>query len=167
MPCRSALLTDAALGVDLELKEIDLLQLEHLKRKPEFIEVSALMTIHEFFVSIYHLMNLNLSAFLMINPRHTLSFLDGSVHIVESHAICTPSSEKYGENDTLCPKELANRALVDSRLHFDSGKLFCRMHEFDSVYNNNEETEFPREKIECGRSRSILKEIASICAEMS
>lgn len=44
-PCRSVLLTAAALGVELELKEIDLLGLEHLK--PEFVEVSVSARAHE------------------------------------------------------------------------------------------------------------------------
>lgn len=38
-PCRSVLLTAAALGVDLELREIDLIKSEHLD--PDFLKVRA------------------------------------------------------------------------------------------------------------------------------
>lgn len=35
--------------------------------------------------------------------------------------------EKFADSDRLYPKDLAKRALVDSRLHFDSGHFFCRL----------------------------------------
>lgn len=35
--------------------------------------------------------------------------------------------EKYGSSDRLYPKDLVKRALVNSRLHFDSGHLFCHL----------------------------------------
>lgn len=47
--------------------------------------------------------------------------------IADSHAICAYLSEVFGETDRLYPKDLRKRALVDSRLHFDSGHVFCRM----------------------------------------
>lgn len=47
--------------------------------------------------------------------------------IADSHAICAYLSEKYGKTDKLYPKDLVKRALVDSRLHFDSGHLFARL----------------------------------------
>lgn len=63
-----------------------------------------------------------------MNPQHTVPFLDDNgVLIADSHAICAYLCEKYGETDRLYPKDLAKRALVDSRLHFDSGHLFARM----------------------------------------
>lgn len=47
--------------------------------------------------------------------------------MADSHAICAYLSEKYGESDRLYPKDLEKRAVVDSRLHFDSGHLFARL----------------------------------------
>lgn len=52
---------------------------------------------------------------------------DNGVVIADSHAICAYLSEKYGKTDRLYPKDLAKRALVDSRLHFDSGHMFARL----------------------------------------
>lgn len=65
---------------------------------------------------------------MQINPQHTVPLLDDNgVLIADSHAILPYLCEKYGETDQLYPKDLAKRALVDSRLHFDSGHLFARM----------------------------------------
>jgi len=97
-PCRSVLLTAATIGVDLELKQINLQANEHLT--PEFLK---------------------------LNPSHTIPTLDDNgVIITDSHAICTYLCDKYGQNDSLYPKDLAKRAVVDSRLHFDTGVLFAR-----------------------------------------
>lgn len=63
-----------------------------------------------------------------MNPQHTIPVLDDNGTIVtDSHAICAYLCEKYGTNDQLYPKDLAARALVDSRMHFDSGFLFGRI----------------------------------------
>lgn len=66
--------------------------------------------------------------FAQINPQHTIPFLDDNgVLIADSHAICAYLVGKYGKDDSLYPKDLVKRALVDSRLHFDSGHLFARL----------------------------------------
>ena len=52
---------------------------------------------------------------------------DNGVIIADSHAICAYLSEKYGKTDRLYPKDLVKRALVDGRMHFDSGHLFARL----------------------------------------
>lgn len=63
-----------------------------------------------------------------INPQHTIPFLDDNgVLIADSHAICAYLVGKYGKDDSLYPKDLVKRALVDSRLHFNSGHLFARL----------------------------------------
>lgn len=62
-----------------------------------------------------------------MNPQHTIPVLvDDGVVVTDSHAICAYLCEKYAPNDHLYPKDLAARALVDSRMHFDSGFLFGR-----------------------------------------
>ncbi|XP_055310315.1 glutathione S-transferase 1-1-like [Sitodiplosis mosellana] len=98
-PCRAVLMTGAELGIEFDLKVIDLLGFEN--KNDDFVKM---------------------------NPQHTVPFLDDNgVVIVDSHAICAYLSEKYGETDRLYPRDLAKRALCDSRLHFDSGHLFARM----------------------------------------
>lgn len=47
--------------------------------------------------------------------------------ISDSHAICAYLVGKFADSDHLYPKDLVKRAIVDSRLHFDSGHLFCRL----------------------------------------
>ncbi|XP_055921903.1 glutathione S-transferase 1-like [Eupeodes corollae] len=97
-PSRAVMLTAAALGVELDLRPINLLKGEHLT--PEFIKM---------------------------NPQHTIPTLDDNgVIIYDSHAICSYLVGKYGKDDKLYPKDLAKRANVDARLHFDSGHLFAR-----------------------------------------
>lgn len=64
-----------------------------------------------------------------MNPQHTIPVLDDNgVIVTDSHAICAYLVDKYGVgNEKLYPKDLAKRALVNSRLHYDSGHLFCRL----------------------------------------
>lgn len=52
---------------------------------------------------------------------------DGDFYLFDSHAINAYLVSKYGKTDSLYPKELQKRAIVDQRLHFDSGILFPRM----------------------------------------
>lgn len=63
-----------------------------------------------------------------MNPQHTVPLLDDNgILIYDSHAICAYLADKYAETDRLYPKDLVKRALVNSRLHFDSGHLFARL----------------------------------------
>lgn len=52
---------------------------------------------------------------------------DDGVVIWDSHAIIPYLVEKYAANDSLYPKDLAQRAHVDQRLHYDSGTLFTAL----------------------------------------
>lgn len=64
-----------------------------------------------------------------INPQHTIpTLIDDDFVIWDSHAITAYLVEKYAADDSLYPKDLKKRALVDQRLHFDSGILFPRVH---------------------------------------
>lgn len=85
-----------------------------------------------------------------MNPQHTIPVLndnDGTT-VVDSHAICAYLSEKYGKNDLLYPKDLGKRALVDARLHFDSGALFARLRFIAEPILYDQSPELPPEKIE-------------------
>ncbi|XP_050513582.1 glutathione S-transferase 1-like isoform X2 [Diabrotica virgifera virgifera] len=95
---RSVILCAMALDLKLNEKEVNLLTGEHLT--PEFLK---------------------------LNPEHTVPVLDddGFV-IVDSHAINTYLVAKYGKDDSLYPKDIKKRAIVDNRLHYDSSTLFVR-----------------------------------------
>ncbi|ALC40888.1 CG16936 [Drosophila busckii] len=99
-PSRAVMLTAKAIGLELELRPINLLKGEHLT--PEFLKM---------------------------NPQHTIpTLLDGDACIIDSHAICCYLVEKYGNaHQSLYPKDLVQRANVDARLHLDSGHLFARL----------------------------------------
>lgn len=101
-PARAVLLTAKEIGLDLELKPINLMKGEHLT--PEFLKM---------------------------NPQHTIPTLDDDgVIIFDSHAICCYIVDKYAENDKreqLYPTDLVKRANINARLHFDSGHLFARL----------------------------------------
>jgi len=57
------------------------------------------------------------------------------VHFLYSHAISAYLVGKYGKDDALYPKDLQKRAIVDQRLHFDTGVLFPRL--FDISVREN------------------------------
>jgi len=98
-PSRAVLLTAKEIGLELELKSVDLLKGEHLTEE-----------------------------FIKMNPQHTIPTLDdGGIIIYDSHAICSYLVEKYAKDDKLYPKDLVKRANVDARLHFDCGHLFARL----------------------------------------
>ncbi|XP_055921904.1 glutathione S-transferase 1-like [Eupeodes corollae] len=61
------------------------------------------------------------------NPQHTIPLLeDDGQCISDSHAIIAYLCRKFGKTDSLYPKDFYKRAIVDNRLHFESGILFAR-----------------------------------------
>ncbi|KAJ6647487.1 Glutathione S-transferase 1, isoform C [Pseudolycoriella hygida] len=97
-PCRAVLMAAKAVGVELNLKLVDLMSGEQLK--PEFLK---------------------------INPQHTIpTLVDGDLSLWESRAIIAYLVEKYGKTDSLYPKDAAKRALVNQRMYFDMGTLYDR-----------------------------------------
>ncbi|XP_065219293.1 glutathione S-transferase 1-like [Planococcus citri] len=66
--------------------------------------------------------------FQKINPQHTVPTLqDGDFIIWDSHAINAYVVNQYAEDNPLYPKNPKKRALIDQRLHFDSGVLFPKI----------------------------------------
>lgn len=85
---------------------------------------------------------------IKINPQHTIPLLDDNGVIVsDSHAICAYLVSKYAKSDRLYPKDLEKRALIDSRLHFDSGHLFCRLRMLFEPIFYHKSKEMPKERI--------------------
>ncbi|XP_046386069.1 glutathione S-transferase 1-like [Ischnura elegans] len=98
-PVRAVLLTGKALGIEFNLKLVDLFKGDHLS--PEFTK---------------------------INPRHTIpTLVDDGFILWDSHAIIAYLVNKYGKDDSLYPKDPQARAVVDQMLHFDTGTLFPRL----------------------------------------
>ncbi|CAG0916784.1 unnamed protein product [Notodromas monacha] len=99
-PCRAVHLLAKELGLEIEIKTVNLLENEHLN--PEFIA---------------------------INPMHTVPALDDNGFVIwESHAIMQYLANKYGkEDDGWYPKDPEKRAIVDNRMFFDDGTLFSAM----------------------------------------
>lgn len=96
-PCRAVMLTAKALGINLELVETNLFKNEHFN-----------------------------PSFLKLNPNHsTPTFVDNDgTTIGDSHAIMAYLASKFGKDDTLYPKNLAKRSMVDQMLHFDCGTVY-------------------------------------------
>merc|ERR1719370_636707 len=94
-PCRGPMLTAKALGLELNLKKLDLFAGEH--RKPEFVA---------------------------INPQHVVpTLVDGDFTLWESRAISAYLVNKYGKDDSLYPKDPKTRAMIDRLLYFDTWEL--------------------------------------------
>ncbi|XP_058445978.1 glutathione S-transferase 1-like [Malaya genurostris] len=99
-PAHSVKLTAEALGLELEIKALNLLAGDHLK--PDFIK---------------------------LNPQHTVPVIidtDGTI-VYDSHAINVYLTTKYAKDDELYPSDIVTRAKINAALHFDSGVLFSRL----------------------------------------
>ncbi|EEZ99066.1 Glutathione S-transferase D4-like Protein [Tribolium castaneum] len=97
-PARAVMMTAKAIGLELNLKEVDFMNEEHLK--PEYVKM---------------------------NPQHTIPTLvdDDGFIIWDSHAIMIYLVSKYAKDDALYPKDIKKRAVIDQRLHFESGVVFA------------------------------------------
>ncbi|CRL07090.1 CLUMA_CG020093, isoform A [Clunio marinus] len=100
-PCWSVRITAAALNVKLNLKEMDLLEKKnHLS--PEFTKLNPQQTVPTLVVE---------KDFIMAESRATIAYL----------------ADKYGKDDSLYPKDLKTRAIVNQRLFFDIGTLYDKI----------------------------------------
>merc|ERR1711915_32582 len=101
-PCRSVMLTAKAVGLDLNMKPLNLMAGEQMK--PEFVA---------------------------INPQHCVpTFVDGDFTLWESRPICTYLASKYGKDESLYPADLKTRATIDRLMYFDMGTLYFRFGEY-------------------------------------
>ncbi|KAK9739891.1 Glutathione S-transferase, N-terminal domain [Popillia japonica] len=96
-PCRAVFMLARAIGLTMDLENVNLTTQEHLK--PEFLK---------------------------LNPQHTVPVLNDDGFIIwDSHAINAYLISKYAKDDTLYPRDIQKRAIIDQRLHFDSGTSFA------------------------------------------
>ncbi|SPP75878.1 glutathione S-transferase 1 [Drosophila guanche] len=119
-PVRAVLLTLRELQLEHEFRRLDMQAGEHLE--PELLRK---------------------------NPQHTVPMLeDGEACIWDSHAIIGYLVNKYAQDDALYPKEPLQRAVVDQRLHFESGVLFhgCFKPLQRALFKENA-TEVPKDRI--------------------
>ncbi|XP_068620289.1 glutathione S-transferase 1-like [Battus philenor] len=98
-PSRGAYMAAKAVEVPIEIEIVDLFKKEQYKE-----------------------------SFLKINPQHCVPTLDDDGFILwESRAIACYLADKYGKDDSLYPKDLKRRALVNQRLYFDSSFLYVKI----------------------------------------
>uniref|UniRef100_A0A1Q3FP86 glutathione transferase n=1 Tax=Culex tarsalis TaxID=7177 RepID=A0A1Q3FP86_CULTA len=97
-PSRSALLVARNLGLDVEVKILNLFAGEHMTED-----------------------------FLKINPQHTVpTLVDDDYVLWESKAIATYLVEQHKPDSPLYPSDPRKRGLVNRMLYFDSSVLFAR-----------------------------------------
>ncbi|XP_013166326.1 PREDICTED: glutathione S-transferase 1-like [Papilio xuthus] len=96
-PARAVMMTIEAANIpNVEFVDVNLLEKEHLKEE-----------------------------YLKKNPQHTVPTLqDDDFYVWDSHAIAVYLLTKYSKNTTLYPSDPKQRAIIDQRLHFDTGILF-------------------------------------------
>jgi len=96
-PTRSVLLTAKLIGFNLTLKIVDLAKQENRSEN-----------------------------YLKLNPAHSVpTFVDtDGFKICDSHAFVTYLVDKYAKDDSLYPKDLKKRAIVDNMLHFNNSCLW-------------------------------------------
>ncbi|XP_039299757.1 glutathione S-transferase 1-like [Nilaparvata lugens] len=95
-PVRAVNLCLAALNLEVNRKEINLFNRENLE-----------------------------PAFIQLNPQHTIpTIVDDGFVLWDSHAINAYLVSKYAKDDSLYPKDIQKRAIIDQRLHFEGSVLF-------------------------------------------
>ncbi|XP_037949756.1 glutathione S-transferase 1-like [Teleopsis dalmanni] len=119
-PVRACLLTLKALDLPFEYKIVDLKSGEHYGEE-----------------------------FTKRNPQHTVPLLnDGDAWIWDSHAICAYLVDKYGKDDSLYPKDLLKRAVVNQRMFFEASILFMSLRNASRPMWLNKHTVLLKEKLD-------------------
>ncbi|XP_023241445.1 glutathione S-transferase 1-like [Centruroides sculpturatus] len=95
-PCRAVLMTAKEIGLEVNLKFVNLFNGEQYKDE-----------------------------FLKINPQHCIPTIDDDgYYLWESRAIMTYLANKYAPNHQIYPKDAKKRAMIDYFLYFDIGSLY-------------------------------------------
>ncbi|XP_013137222.1 PREDICTED: glutathione S-transferase 1, isoform D-like [Papilio polytes] len=129
-PARIALMAARLIGVPIQLEIVDLM------KKEQYSEV-----------------------YLKINPQHCVPTLDDDGFILsESRAIACYLADKYGTDDTIYPKDLKKRAIVNQRLYFECSTLLVKMRAICHPILFNIETEIKKNlRDDFNASLSILE----------
>lgn len=109
-PSRTILLTAKAIGIELELKNVDLEKGENLT--PEFLKINPQQTV----------------PVIVDNGNH------GAI-IVDSHAIVAYLCDNYARDDQLYPRDSVKRAHINTGLHFDIAYLLSQFNDlFEEIF---------------------------------
>ncbi|XP_029036237.1 glutathione S-transferase 1-like isoform X1 [Osmia bicornis bicornis] len=96
-PCRAVLMTAHAIGLKLNIHEINLMHKDHLSEE-----------------------------YAKINPQQSIPAMDDDgFFLTDSHAINCYLVDKYAKDHALYPTDLQKRALVNQFLYYDTGVLFA------------------------------------------
>lgn len=96
-PCRAVLMTAHAIGLKLKIHEMNLLNKDHLSEE-----------------------------YTKMNPKQSIPTMNDDGYVLtDSHAINCYLVDKYAKDESLYPKDLQKRALVNEFLYFDTGVLFA------------------------------------------
>ncbi|KAH0550171.1 hypothetical protein KQX54_017847 [Cotesia glomerata] len=118
-PCRAVLMAARVINLNLDVHETNLLKNEHKTEQ-----------------------------FLKLNPQHTIPTIDDDGFILwDSHAIIRYLVSKYAKDDSLYPKDLQKRAIIDQRLHFEGEMLFVRLRNIVRPIFYNKVKKFNEENI--------------------
>ncbi|XP_012136743.1 glutathione S-transferase 1-like [Megachile rotundata] len=119
-PCRAVLMTAHAIGLKLNIHEINLLNQDHYSEK-----------------------------YTKINPQQSIPAMDDNgFFLTDSHAINCYLVGKYAKDDSLYPKDLQKRALVDQFLYLDAGLLFYNAKNIVKPIFQQRTKTVPEEKME-------------------
>ncbi|KAB0799625.1 hypothetical protein PPYR_07505 [Photinus pyralis] len=131
-PVRAVLLTAKALGVHLVECDINFFKGEH--KTPEY---------------------------LAMNPLHTVPTMDDNGKILcDSHAMMSYLVGKFAKDDSLYPKDLFQRALVDQKFAFDLGVLFPLLKRINFAYISKEVTSLtPKMREDVGEAYDFLEKM--------
>ncbi|XP_044727573.1 glutathione S-transferase 1-1-like [Chrysoperla carnea] len=87
--------------------------------------------------------------FMKLNPQHIVPTLeDNGFYLWESRAIASYLVDRYAQVDTLYPKNLEKRAIVNQRLYFDATTLYPAVRNVCRPIIYDKERTIPAEKKE-------------------
>jgi glutathione S-transferase len=86
--------------------------------------------------------------FMKINPMGKVpALIDDDFNVYDSHAIAIYMVEKFAKDDSMYPKDLKLRTVVNQRLFFDASYLFQRLYEVLIPLYYGQHKEIPESKL--------------------